>query len=307
MSIAIRQKLRPFSHTPGAMCLIPGTTEVVRAFPTRIEVGGEVYPLPLTGPVSGFTLEQDLERNAVFVFGKAKEGFYRICIKAFDRGFMIRGERGIDFDETLFREISLYIAPHVERLSLGSHKQLNWDRIRTAGGLGEQLPVLYCLSQKIPRIAPASYPMPEALSTLLKVGFHGILVPRLRDDEYQGLIPDTPVSGDPAWLIQEGGKRIRSLFFEQKDRRLALLPKLPTELHQGRFIGLQVPGVGTLDFEWSKKMLRRAVFRVTTSGEVILELQKALHRFRCGGKVHSATEPLLLEAGKTYLLDRFQK
>lgn len=305
MSIAIRQKLRPFLHRPGASCLILGTTTVLRAFPTRIEIGsGFVYDLPVTGPVEGFTLEQDLERNCLFIFGRAKEGFYRIRVSANDGGFVLKGEKGIELEEKIQAEIGFRIETHPERLSLGSHKQLDWDKIRAPQ---DWMPVLFLLSQKIPPIQPVAYPFPTSFDAFFKAAFRSLLVPRLFDDEYQGLIPEITAVGDPAWLIQEGGRRIRSLFFKQNERRLALLPHLPVELHAGRLIGLKVAGVGTLDLEWSKKCLRRIELRVTTSGEVILELPKTLYAFRVNGEKRSTSEPLLLEAGQTYRLDRFQK
>lgn len=307
MNITIRQKLRPFSHAPGAACLIPGTTAILRAFPTRLEVDAEVISLPFTGPVKGFTLEQDLERNCIYVFGQAKEGFYRIRIEANDGGFVVKAEKGFSLHQTIQKDLAFRIVSHPERLSLGSHKKLDWDRIRAANDLPSWMPVLFHLSQKIPSIAPATYQFPNSLESFFLAGFSHLLVPRFVDTEYQGLVPEQNVSGDPAWLIQEAGKRIRALFFMQNERRLALLPHLPTHLDKGRFLGIQVAGVGTLDLEWSKKLLRRAVFKATTSGEVVLELQNALHAFRVNGKKQSASEPVLLEAGKIYLLDRFQK
>jgi len=74
MKIKIAERLRPFSHTPGASCLIPGTCFAVTAFPTLLRIDQHEIKLKLTGPVSNFTLQQDLEKNCVFVFGKAKEG-----------------------------------------------------------------------------------------------------------------------------------------------------------------------------------------------------------------------------------------
>jgi hypothetical protein len=307
MKISIRQKLRPFSHTPGACCLIPGTTAVVRAFPTRLYLGDEIYPLPFTGPVKGFTLEQDLEKNCVWVYGQAPEGFFRLRIFANDNGFVLKGEKGIELDETLEKEIAFSLESSGERLSLGSHRKLDWDKIRRSNDIASWMPVLFALSQKIPAIPPAHYQFPSSLEALFQGAFDGILVPRFVDTEHQGLIPEQTASGDPAWILQEAGKKIRSLFFEQNERRLSLLPSLPPAFDQGRLIGLKVPGVGTLDLEWSKKLLRRAIFTVATSGEVILQLQNALKGYRVNGKKKAADEPLLLEAGQTYLLDCFQK
>jgi hypothetical protein len=101
---------------------------------------------------------------------------------------------------------------------------------------------------------------------------------------------------------------IRSLFFIQNERRVQFLPHLPISFHAGRFLGLQCPGIGRVDFEWSKKLLKRVLICANTSGEVLLELQKEIETFRVNKKKKiKRGEPLLLEAGKTYHLDRFEK
>ena len=82
MKIVIKEQCKPFSHLPGAACLIPGTYAEIQAFPTLLKIADHVIDLPFTGPVEGFTLELDLERHCVFVFGKAKEGYYKIRIEA---------------------------------------------------------------------------------------------------------------------------------------------------------------------------------------------------------------------------------
>ncbi len=101
---------------------------------------------------------------------------------------------------------------------------------------------------------------------------------------------------------------IRELFFKQTERRLAFLPNLPIPFDSGRILGLQALGIGEIDFEWSKKLLRRVIIRAATSGEVLFELQNEIKSFRVAKKRKlKSNEPLLLEAGKTYHLDRFQK
>jgi hypothetical protein len=76
---------------------------------------------------------------------------------------------------------------------------------------------------------------------------------------------------------------------------------------------LVASGVGEIDLEWSKKQVRQVILRATTSGEVILDLPTEIAHFRLRtnrrekGKKRGAKEPLLLVAGSTYFLDRFQK
>jgi len=99
--IQIAQRLHPFSHIPGAICPLPKSNWSIQAFPTRlifrhlithqeIELG-----IQCTGPMSDFTLQLDLEKGAVVLFGSPKEGYFRILITRepdgialfFDRAF----------------------------------------------------------------------------------------------------------------------------------------------------------------------------------------------------------------------------
>lgn len=322
MKIKIAARLKPFSHTPGISCVIPGSCSVIEAFPTLLRIGGHDWKMPLTGPVSGFTLQQDLEKNCVFVFGKAKEGYFRLRIEARDDGFQIHSEKGSLKSARIELEVHHFSKSTFERLSLGNHKAQDWDQVQRRGDLKEILPILFCLGQKTPLIPPQplsgtarllSLPserllLAPALEVFLKAAFKGILVPRLIDDQHQGLVPDEPVKGDPFFLLQEGAKMVRSLFFKQNERRLAFLPNLPVPFDSGRMLGIQAPGIGEIDLEWSKKILRRVILRPTTPGEVIFELQKEIKTFRVGKKKKlKRDEPLLLEPGTTYHLDRFEK
>ena len=315
MTIKIAAKLRPFSHVPGAACVIPGTSAVIEAFPTLLRIDGREIILNLTGPVKDFTLQQDLERHCVFVFGTAKEGYFRLRID----GGSIQVEKGPLESE----HIPIQFVPNIpfERLSLGSHKALDWDLMQKRSDLKEILPLLFCLGQKVPLTPPQKLSgtarllelpterkqLAEALESFCKAAFTHMLVPRLIDDQHQGLVPEEPVTGNRFFLLQEGAKMIRGLFFRQNERRLALLPNLPISLDAGRMIGLKAPGIGEIDLEWSKKQLRRVILRASTPGEVLFDLPSAIKTFRAGKRRQKATEPLLLEAGKTYFLDRFEK
>ncbi len=322
MRIQIRERLRPFSHVPGAACLIPGTCSTIEAFPTLLKIDAHSIKLNLTGPVSDFTLQQDLERDCVFVFGKAKEGYFRIRIEGNDSGFHVKVEKGPLRSAFIRAEIPFVSKTSIEKLFFGSHKAQEWDQVQRRCDLKEFLPFLFCLGQKVPFFPPQPLrgtarllelpaqrsQLEQALESFFLAAFAKILVPRLIDDQCQGLAPDEPAEGNRCFLLQEGAKRIRALFFRQDERRIALLPSLPISLDAGRIVGIQAPGIGEIDIEWSKKLLRRVIIRPSTSGDVILELQRELKTFRVGKKDRQrANEALLLEAGKTTLLDRFQK
>ncbi len=311
MKIKIAERLKPYSHTPGAACLIPGTCWEIEAFPTRIRIGKKIeLKFKINGPVEEFTLLQDLEKNCVYVFGKAKEGFYRLKIMGSDAGFHLFAERvpskGMEYDGSahgilkakekidLPAEVPFFLSQSHERLSLGNHRSQEWDAVQKRCDLKEMLPVLFFLGQKIPAIP--SQPLKGTarllqipsdrnnadlgLESFLKASFTKIFIPRLFDDQYQGLAPEEPSEGNRFFLIQEGAKTVRNLFFDQTDRRLKFLPFLPISLDCGRMIHVKAKGVGELDFEWSKKLLRCVVIRAAFAGDVILELQNELKSFR---------------------------
>lgn len=317
--IAIDERLRPFSHTPGTACLIPGTCVAIQAFPMRLQINEHTVPLDLIAPVKDFTLQQDLEKNCVFVFGKAKEGFFKLRITGNTSGIDIHVEKGNLKGQHIEMEIPFFLASPVERLSLGSHKALNWDKPKT---LRELLPPLFSLSQKIPEIPPQPLrgtarllelpkekgDLAQGLESFFKAAFTQILVPRLFDDQYQGLCPNEPAEGNPCFLIQEGGKMVRRLFFEQNQRRVKLLPQPLAPLDAGRLIGIKAPGIGEFDIEWSKKSLRRVILRASATGDIIFELRQEIKSFRINRKWKAkSSEPLLVKEGNTYYLDRFQK
>ncbi|HSX26243.1 MAG TPA: hypothetical protein VLE89_04460 [Chlamydiales bacterium] len=338
MKITIAEQLRPFSHTPGAACVIPGSGWEIEAFPTLLRFGNRIEAVfKLTGPVKGFTLQQDLEKNCVWVFGEAKEGYYRFRIEASDSGIELWAEKtpekGIECNGKIIRrkekvyfpaEVPFVHCKPEERLSLGNHKAQDWDLVQKRGDLKELAPVLFAVGQKIPYVVPGPLKgtarllkLPEdrnlaaeALENFFKAAFTKMLVPRLIDDQYQGLVPEEEVGGDPLFLLQEGMKMIRALFFAQNDRRLKLLGFLPIPFDSGRMIRVKAVGVGELDFEWSKKQLRRLIIRADTTGDVVLELPKGIDSFRVKRSLREKGKkqknPLFLEAGKTVFVDRFQ-
>ena len=183
--------------------------------------------------------------------------------------------------------------------------------------LKEILPVLFGLGQKIPRqtmLSPkeaASLLKDSTLEALCLARFSHILVPRLFDNQYQGFASEECKQPDPFFLLEAASHRIRSLFFHQDQNHLSLLPACPFDA--GRMTNVQIDGLGEIDLEWASSTLRRAVLRASVSGSVVIGLQKDLHSFRVRmtrsgrGHRHSSMDPLMLEAGKTYYLDRFHR
>jgi hypothetical protein len=328
MRITISERLRPYIRRAGAAMLIPGTRLVAFVYPNRLVVcdpfqGDQVAELDLCvhGPVGDFTVQQDLERARVVVWGETTSGYLRYCLLPLAGGLGARlvVEKGPDGFLGGKRELLIGEEGEVadvgtaERLFLGVTKQLEWDRVRQRADLCEILPVWHRLGLLTPGgngvpDEPCLFHSPEAsLLDVFQAGFRGLLTPSAQDTLHQGFpLPPLPLGSDPTVLLVEGARRIRALFVREKGKVLALRPGFTS----GRMTGVTC-GFGTLDFEWTKKSLRRALLHVHADAEVRLELHPDLKSFR----LRVGSEERLLDAGTPFdvsqgqliRLDRFQK
>ncbi len=303
--IVIAQRLRPFSHEPGTKCLLPGSTHEVTIYPALIVINKQEIPIPLTGPVQDFTVQLDLEKGYVKVWGHYVEGFLRYRIQAnTDGSFSIITEKS-PLENLFPQEMKTPYQPQSEeRLSLGSHKAQDWSLVSRRADLSEIFPVWFRLGQLLPH--SHSEDIDSLLSTcqqqifsreklkifpsflnLFRAGFDSILAPRLIDTQHQGF-PLPPVGkGSPLALLTEGSKLIRSLFFSQEGNKIEILPLLPPEFHAGRFVSISCGALGTLDMEWTKKSLRRLVFHSHTNSEIQFIFPKELKSYRLEGERHT--------------------
>jgi hypothetical protein len=337
LKITIAQRLQPYSHTPGISTVIPGSCYSVQVFPTLIRVFDltlakpqliQEVPVPLKGPIKEFTVVCDLEKGGVIVWGFSLNGYFRYRIYADLNRVVCVQDRG----ELLFSDQKSTMPFHspLEQLSLGSHKALDWDSfIRSPSSLQEVFPVWSALGQITPQmpiypyegaaqlLTSPSLSSPEDLysiwNQLLKVGFYGILTPRLEDDQYQGIIPQAPIQNNqlsPLLLLTEGAKLIRSLFILQTDTQIRLLPYLLPEFHCGRFINVTIEGLGTIDFEWSKKTIRRVVFYSNADRELTFVFRHVRScRLKQGlkdrGERMDVGTMVKVRVGEKYLFDNF--
>lgn len=323
MKITIAERLKPFCHLPGASCAIPWSSWEVQAFPALLKFENLItfqkleYRLNWKGPVLDFTVELDLEKGVVWVYGRTEEGHRRVCIEMTKQGIDLIFDKEKK-KETLPAEGYLE-SSSLERLSLGMSKALDWELVRRRHDMAEVLPVWFRLGQMVPcsgeKVGTAALLQEceklDAVKTYLKVflaGFEGILAPRLTD-RYQGIVPEGKFSSSPLILLAEGARYIRSLFFNENSQKWNFLPCLPPEFHAGRFLQLQTKAGDKIDFEWSKKLLRRVVIHPAESREVLLSAPKPLKSCRLNAKKgrHSLEQPLSLKAGQTIFLDRFEK
>lgn len=361
MNITIAERLHPFSHLPGTPFILPGTTLVVRVFPTRLSLSdltGKIAPFTLSfdfvGPLKEFTAELDLEHQELCVFGKTAKGFmrYHLCAKddgvrlAMDKTFKektvcIRSfpphEVALSQGEKLLVCLPLKGAEEIssfERLSLGMHKSQDFEMIRRRGDCKEIFPHWFALGSLVKNEeGKAHFPLLaqcrakiesrqiesvlEAFESLFLAHFEGVLTPRSFDSDYQGIQgQNLDPHANPLPLLTEGARLIRSLFVQERENAVALLPCLPPEFHSGRMTGVKTADGHRFDFEWTKKSLRTVLVQPVRTGNLSILLPKGVRSFRlksgkhpfkqiCVDNTGMATLPL--EKDTMIQLDRFER
>ncbi len=323
MLITIKDRLHPFSHRPGIHCLVPRSSWAMEAFPTLLRFrdlasGKEKeIPLDVLGPVHPFTVEQDLDKGCVRIFGTGPKGYIHFTVSCIEGELVVAPK-------------SKPLPPLLEeKLSLGMNKALDWDLVMRRRDLKEIFPQWLRLAAAIPAMEDAAFHHPflyacrkvieekdklalePAFLNFFEASFKGILVPSWTDERHLGILPgnfEIPKLS-PLVLLKEGAACIRSLFFRKEEAHLHILPCLPPEFHSGRFVRLS----GMVDLEWSKKLIRRMIIRPQTDGPLHLHFQKEIRGFRLrtslkerGRTVHR-DEPIEGTVGRTLYLDNFQK
>jgi hypothetical protein len=322
--IRIGEKFAPFSHLPGTRVLVPGSDWVVQCFPALLRIEGRAeIPIALTGPVAEFTVQLDLEKNGVLIWGKAAQGYFKYRLTAEEPGLVLTLERGpkegVRFgDKTLSSKEKVLIALggqfypcfRTEKLSLGNFKSQNWDIIGRNYDLRDMIPPLFLLGQKVPSLTPAvggtAVLLPERLDLFVRAGLTGLLLPRLQDSDHHGIGLQAG-SGNPLSLLNNLYRAVRAFLIVEQNPVLEVLPHLPHSWDAGRTMGLVVEGLGTIDLEWSRRMVRRMIVRTERDSAPLFRFAKPIASFRLNGQRRESGESLSLQAGKTYLFDRFQK
>ncbi len=324
MKIEIAKKMCPFTRVPGAACVLPRGQWLVRIFPTRFcfihTVTKQVAVWDKMPKVlSQMMVTQDLEKGVVHVHSVS--GSYTICQRA--EGIEIRGSAYALLDVP---KEALVFAP-AERLSFGVHKAQDMEMIRRRCDLVEIIPLWHRLGMWIPDLPFAHIgtftllnslqglvddgnkeKIEDLLKSLFLAGFSDMLVPRVHDDQLQGLVPEAdPLACSALPLLTEGSRLLRALVFQQQAGIWHILPCLPPSFHSGRFIGEEI------SLEWSKKLIQKMIVRPKTTGMLRLVLQKSIARFRLRrslkdpGVVFARDTQLECQAGVPLFLDRFEK
>lgn len=295
MKISIFERCTPFSHKPGIRCLIPGTCDTVRAYPVKIN--DEV--LDVEGPVKEWTLFQDLERARIQIRGIGKKGLFT-------------------------REIDGKKLQKKAKLSFGIHKAQNMEKVVERCDPAEFLPLWFALAQYYPEAKNKDLghslladvqnvdriELHQAWKNLFQAGFTEWMIPRITDEEFHGLGKPPVAGNDPYQLFSMGASLIQEMFVKWDGACLSILPRLPPELHCGRLTDVQIPGLGEIALEWSKKEIKKIILIPEIAGEITVNTPKRIqgYRVKMGNRSSRQTieKPLQLEKNVALFFDQFQ-
>lgn len=352
MHITIAERFRPFSHAYKTVCILPQSDLRFEIFPAQLFVSDlskatpkpcYAIPLVVNGPVTDFTVMQDLEKGCLKVWGRSQKGYFRYRIDAAvtEAGFTITIEKSDD--EAIFSQVpqgliaegTTKVKPEAERLSFGVTKKADWTLVDRRSQLSEILPFWFRLGQLTPSVSDHAvgtvslfHPLEsafdsrdrlafaKALKNLYLAGFEGMLACSLEDVAHHGFsLPQVPENCDfsPLLLLTKGATFIKRMLVNLiSSDTIDILPCLIPELHAGRYCNVVVGDIGTLDLEWSKKQARRMIFSSEKDQTVTFNFQKDLNSFRMRpinsqvATTKACGEAITFAKGVTYFFDNFK-
>jgi len=329
-------RFRPFSREIPTFVPIPGTTYGAKIFPARVEIfslgnGNVLLEKEFSfGPLDQFLVTLNLERMTVEVSGfVGKE-----CVRYEIRRDHIHAVKGFSEDISFAKDESPFNSGERERLSLGCAKSQDITLMMRRGSLEELVPFWYFLSQSFPLCEDGAEKgdslfhelesavtardktvLAERLLSVLRTAFTSLFLPHVGDDFHLGFklplfaLEKTP---SPLLLFRKSFPLLRSLFFQEHAHSCEILPLLPPQFHAGRMTHMKTARGHALSIEWTKKAPRRIFFEAASDDSFAIKFPHDIKRFRLRlfdrtvGTVLNGSE-VSLEAGKRYLLDRFER
>jgi hypothetical protein len=185
MKITIAERFHPFSHRPGTVCPLPLSTWQATIYPTRIILSkidapshSFILDLALQGPVKEFTVELELEKGIIRVFGFMGKKSIRYEIRRHTDGILFTFEKiptpslqcnllgkALSYQLVEKEPLLIPVPPEMTtvtipttRLSLGMHKAQDWEMVLRRFDLREILPILMRLGATIPSTATVQQP-----------------------------------------------------------------------------------------------------------------------------------------------------
>ncbi|NGX32363.1 MAG: hypothetical protein K1060chlam4_00406 [Candidatus Anoxychlamydiales bacterium] len=304
--------------------------------------------LDFVGPVKNFTISQNLLNGNIKVSFHAADGFLSYKIFNAETAACIHFERlpqdeiSIKLDKTkkikvkeiLSLPIAIsYIKKPDELLFLGIHKKQDLDSINKRENLLEILPFLFLYSQFFKDIQTKKClrkncivrelkekiqnrnreEIEDQFIKVYKAHFSDSFIPRVNDNDFQNIIERVEEKdANPLHILRKLFYIIKSILIDQKLDEIFLLPAIPVSFHSGKALNINLP-IGSFDIEWSKKLIKKLIFRPKKDVKLKLHFQSKIKEYRLRtsikqkGKFFKNRDLLSFEKNKTYYLDKFQK
>lgn len=307
---------------------IPGSHLYAQVFPTRWRVFSSSHQLIdegdlfVSGPLKRFCVFQNLHRGGLAVVSE-KYKYYLLpsgqCVSSL-RGSLppVRNTEPL---------LSLGVYKHADLHKMRHRRDIReilpfWFRLAVMTPAGEGVHVgsaslLTDLDQKVQERRKVE--LCSALLCFYLAGMSENLLPRVYDDEYQGLLasPDHIVREEiPFSLLHKSASVLQSIFIDVRKEEIGVLPALPPELPCGRFLNIPLPGIGRVSLEWSKKVIRRVCLHAEATTHIRFTFSSSLSTCRLrhwdkkqmlSSSSFSLRESMEIKSATTYLLDCFQK
>ena len=347
MQIKINEKFEIFSQKNGSNFLILNTDFFASFYPGKVKFQNffndenHEICIKFEGPCDSFKVFQDLKSGNIKVYLKIKDEVlsYKIfsqenkIVIYFDRVFKSGAEiffketkRVFSKDKIFIPVEKTYIEKPKEILFFGLHKKQNIDDIFKRQNLLEIFPFIYLISQFYPDVKESqnlitseskTNPMDkkdiyEKFSINFKSLFSFGFIPRTTDEEFQNILISNQINKNPIYILKSYAKDIRDLFFIGNDKKISILSLMPKDFFSGKFINIKT-SFGSIDIEWSKNLLKKAIIKSDQNIDIYLELQKDVKGYRIKnnlkskGSTNSRNDVLNLKKNTTYFLDRFFK
>jgi len=353
MQIKIKQKFNLLSHRYGSKFLIVKTSYFVQIFPALLvfkDLNSEKsfkISLDFIGPVKNFTIFQNLLSGDIKVCFHAQNGYisYKILIREKILGLYFENLPNDQIDIKLEKtkkvnakekfELPIQVISENEPkefLFLGIHKKQDIDLIKNRENLLEILPFLFLFSQFFEDIQSKCVrkncivkelilkihkkekkDLEDQFLKVYKAHFFDAFIPRVNDEDFQNIIQYVDAKdSNPLHILRKLFYVIKSTLVEANDKEATFLPALPVSVHSGKALNITFP-IGSFDIEWSKKLIKKLIFRSVKDVKLKFNFQSKIKTYRLKtsvkekGKTFKNKDFLYFEKDKIYFFDKFQK
>nr|NGX62603.1 hypothetical protein [Candidatus Anoxychlamydiales bacterium] len=215
---------------------------------------------------------------------------------------------------------------------LGIHKKQDIDLIKNRENLLEILPFLFLYSQFFPDMKSKCIrkncivkelilkiqkkekkDLEENFVKIFKAHFFDAFIPRVNDEDFQNIIQYVEAKdSNPLHILRKLFYVIKSILVEANDKEITILPLLPISFHSGKALNITLP-IGSFDIEWSKKLIKKLIFRPVKDLKLKFSFQSKIKTYRLKtslkekGKTFKNKDLLSFEKDKIYFFDKLQK